>query len=88
MSIHKEFISALIHAAWKSETLNIGGGVFKYDEYAELIDIYKAAPDLLAALEKILVLNATQGVGYDEWEGAIEMADKAIAKAKGESCPQ
>ena len=51
MSIHKEFISALIHAAWKSETLKIGGGLFKYDEYAQLIDIYKAAPDLLAALE-------------------------------------
>jgi hypothetical protein len=43
-----------------------------------------AAPDLLEALEKILVLNATQGVGYDEWEGATEMADKAIAKAEGE----
>lgn len=38
--------------------------------------------ELLAALEKILVLNATQGVGCDEWEGAIEMADKAIAKAE------
>lgn len=38
--------------------------------------------ELLAALEKILVLNATQGVSCDEWEGAIEMADKAIAKAE------
>jgi len=85
MSIHKEFISALVHSAWKSETLNIGGGVFKYDEYAELIDIYKAAPDLLAALESVMACMQKE-TPWDDAKIILTMAQRAIAKAKGESC--
>lgn len=41
--------------------------------------------DLVTALERLLSLNATQGVSDVDYEAAIAEADAALAKAKGEA---
>lgn len=42
-----------------------------------------AAPDLLAALNGLLDVNARQGVSDEDYEAAVEAANAAIAKAEG-----
>lgn len=47
------------------------------------IDLVAAAPEMLAALERLLTLSRTQGVTDEEWEAAEEAGEAAIAKASG-----
>jgi len=42
-----------------------------------------AVPELLAALDKLLTLNRTQGVTQEEYEAAEEEAEAAWSKATG-----
>ena len=41
--------------------------------------------ELIAALNKFLDLNATQGVTAEDWEAATEEAEAALAAAKATS---
>ncbi len=42
-----------------------------------------AAPELLAALDRLVSLNRTQGVSDDDYEDAMEAADAVLTKAFG-----
>jgi hypothetical protein len=42
-----------------------------------------AAPELLAALERVTAILVSYRYGHNDWEPAIEQARAAIAKAEG-----